>query len=187
MAWPAMAWADVSAVDAAGFAALAASMTWPLFRARRAILLAQVVSNLLWLLHFALLDAWTAAALCGLVIVQAFSALPERPGRLSRALYAATVPAILAAAVLSWQGLPSALSAVGLLSSTAARWQKDMVPLRSWYLCAGAFWFGHNLLVGSVFGMCADLLVAFNNARRLREALRERQAAAPRPGVAAPA
>lgn len=187
MAWPAMAWADVSAADAAGLAALAASMAWPLFRDRRAILCAQVVSNLLWMLHYALLDAPTAAALCALVIVQALSALPERRGRAAGALYAATVPAILAAAALSWQGLPSALSAVGLLSSTAARWQKDMVPLRSWYLCAGAFWFCHNLLVGSAFGMCADVLVAFSNARRLREALRERRSEAPRPGVAAPA
>ncbi len=158
----------VTAADAFGAAAFAGSCLWPLMKKRRALLAGQAAANLMFIIHYVLLGAHTAAALCLLVVTQALVAMPEGRSRWQTAAFAATVPAIAAIAVLTWSGLPSALSSLGITFSTLARWQSDAVRMRLLLLVAGAFWISHNALVMSPFGMASDLFSAAANLLRLR-------------------
>ncbi|ANC90537.1 YgjV family protein [Azospirillum humicireducens] len=158
----------VTAADAFGAAAFAGSCLWPLMKKRRALLAGQAATNLMFIIHYVLLGAHTAAALCLLVVTQALVAMPEGRNRWQTAAFAATVPAIAAIAVFTWSGLPSALSSLGITFSTLARWQSDAVRMRLLLLVAGAFWISHNAVVMSPFAMASDLFSAAANLLRLR-------------------
>lgn len=160
-------WMTLSAADALGAAAFVGSCLWPMLKNRRALLIGQALANVLFIAHFLLLGAYTAAALCGLVVTQALGALPERRGLLQKALFTATVPGIALIAWGTWAGLPSALSSLGISFSTAARWQSDTTRMRWLLLAAGVFWVSHNALVMSPFAMAADGMAAVANIARL--------------------
>lgn len=169
----------VTAADVFGAAAFAGSCLWPLMKKRRALLAGQAVTNLMFIIHYVLLGAHTAAALCLLVVTQALAAMPEGRSRWQTAAFAATVPAIAAIAVFTWSGLPSALSSLGITFSTLARWQSDAVRMRLFLLVAGAFWISHNAVVMSPFAMASDVFSAAANLLRLRG--ERRKAAMPAP------
>ena len=169
----------VTAADVFGAAAFAGSCLWPLMKKRRALLAGQAVTNLMFIIHYVLLGAHTAAALCLLVVTQALAAMPEGRSRWQTAAFAATVPAIAAIAVFTWSGLPSALSSLGITFSTLARWQSDAVRMRLFLLVAGAFWISHNAVVMSPFAMASDVFSAAANLLRLRG--ERRKAATPVP------
>ncbi len=158
---------SLSVTDAFGAAAFAGSCLWPLMKKRRALLAGQAVTNLLFITHYLLLGAYTAAALCALVVTQVLTALPERRGRWQALAFAATVPGIAVVAGFTWSGLPSALSTLGISFSTLARWQSDTVRMRCLLLVAGLFWVSHNALVMSPFAMAADGMAAVGNIARL--------------------
>ncbi|PWC34540.1 hypothetical protein TSO352_21075 [Azospirillum sp. TSO35-2] len=168
----------MSAADAFGAAAFAGSCLWPLMKKRRALLAGQAVTNLMFITHYVLLGAHTAAALCALVVVQALAALPEGRSRWQTGLFAATMPAIAAIACLTWAGLPSALSSLGITFSTLARWQSDTMRMRWLLLTAGLFWVTHNTLVMSPFAMASDGIAAAANILRLISERRAARAAA---------
>lgn len=168
-------WMSVSAADAFGAAALAGSCLWPLLKNRRAMLLGQAAANVLFIVHFLLLGAGTAAALCTLVVTQVLAALPERRGLLQKIVFAGTVPGIAAVAALTWAGVPSALSALGISFSTLGRWQSDSLRMRVLFLVSGTFWVAHNIAVMSPFAMAADGMAAVSNVARLIEAWRARR------------
>lgn len=177
---------SLSVTDAFGAAAFAGSCLWPLMKRRRALLAGQAVTNLLFITHFLLLGAYTAAALCALVVTQVLTALPERRGRWQALAFAATVPGIAAVACFTWSGLPSALSSLGISFSTLARWQSNTTRMRWLLLVAGLFWVSHNALVLSPFAMAADGMAAIGNIVRLIGA-RRAAGAATATGDAAPA
>lgn len=168
----------ITAADAFGAAAFAGSCLWPLMKKRRALLAGQAASNLMFIIHYVLLGAHTAAALCLLVVMQALAAMPEGRSRWQTAAFAATVPGIAAIAVFTWSGLPSALSSLGITFSTLARWQSDAIRMRLLLLAAGAFWISHNALVMSPFGIAADLFSAAANLLRLHGGRRKAAPAA---------
>lgn len=160
-------WTSLTAADAVGAAALAASCLWPLMRKRRAMLTGQMASNLLFMAHYLMLGANTAAAFCLLVLTQALAALPERRGRLQKIAFAGTIPGIAIIAGATWAGIPTVLSCLGICFSTMARWQSDTRRMRWFLLGAGVFWFSHNLMVLSPFAMAADIIAAAGNITRL--------------------
>lgn len=172
---------SISAADAFGAAAFAGSCLWPLMKQRRGLLVGQAATNLLFITHFILLGAYTAAALCALVVTQVLTALPETRRRWHSALFVATVPGIAVVAVATWAGLPSALSSIGISLSTTARWQSNTTRMRLFLLVAGLFWVSHNILVMSPFAIASDGMAAIGNIARLigdRRAAR-RQSAVP--------
>ena len=173
----------ITAADAFGAAAFAGSCLWPLMKKRRALLAGQAATNLMFITHYVLLGAHTAAALCLLVVAQALAALPEGRSRWQTAIFAATVPGIAAIALFTWSGLPSAQSSLGITFSTLARWQSDAVRMRVLLLVAGGFWVSHNMLVMSPFAMASDAFCAVANLLRLRGELRKGKAPAALPAA----
>lgn len=148
----------LSPVAATGIAGLSAAALSTLLGGRRAILLAQATASFLFLVHFLLLGAQTGMLMCGLGLIQMTVRLRRQPCRLLGLLYALTIPAALAMAVLSWQGPASALSATGFLLATLGRWQSAVGRMRLCFILATLVGSGHNLLTGSVFGLVSDAM-----------------------------
>lgn len=142
----------------AGFVALGSSVTWPLLRRRQSILAVQVAGSLLFGLHYLLLGAPTAAAMCVMGALQgvALVVLIDRRRRIG--VVGATMAVSLVVTSLTWMGLPSLLSQAGQAMSAIGRLQIDTQRLRKWFLVSVAFWCTHNLMVGSVFGLASDTL-----------------------------
>jgi hypothetical protein len=143
---------------AAGVVAMVCFATWPLFRARWAMLLAYTGNNLCFASHYALLGEWTAAAMNGLMAVQTILAIiVVREPRL-RWAYHALIPALAFTSVVTWQGLPSFLAAAATTLSTIGRMQTNDVVLRVLLLASTPFWAVHDLIVSSLPGLVADFL-----------------------------
>lgn len=153
---PAAALTDPANV--AGFVALGSSVTWPLLRGRRAILAVQVAGSLLFALHYLLLGAGTAAAMCVMGALQgvALVVLIDRRRRIG--VVCGTIAIGAAVSALTWSGLPTLLAQGGQAMSAVGRLQLDTQRLRLWFLGSVVFWCSHNLMVGSVFGLCSDTL-----------------------------
>jgi hypothetical protein len=126
----------LSPVAATGIVGLSAAALSTLLGGRRAILLAQATASSLFLVHFLLLGAQTGMLMCGLGLIQMTVRLRRQPCRVLNLLYALTIPAALAMAVLSWQGPASALSATGFLLATLGRWQSAVGRMRLCFILA---------------------------------------------------
>lgn len=130
---------------------------WPLARTRRAMLIVQIGIGVGFGLHYALLGNLTASAVNALGAVQVAIALclGDRPGL--RWIGWAFVPAVVAAAFLTWQGLPTIVAAAGTLFIALARVQSNPIRMRILVLAGCPFWIFHDLLVGSPV-IVADVL-----------------------------
>jgi hypothetical protein len=142
----------------AGLLALGSSLTWPLLRNRRVILGVQVVGSLLFAVHYLLLGAPTAAAMCATGALQglALVLLVDRRKRIG--VVGVTLAASAMVTALTWMGVPSLLSLAGQVMSGLGRLQVNTQRLRQCFLISVLFWTSHNLMVGSVFGLASDAL-----------------------------
>ena len=138
--------------------AMACLAAWPLFRSRPVMLLTYLGNNLAFAVHYALLRHWTAVAMNGLMAVQTVVAIGLlRVPRLGRAYYG-LMPVLAFASMATWNGLPSFLCAAATSLSTLWRMQRSETILRVLLLASTPFWAGHDLIVGSLPGLAADLL-----------------------------
>src|SRR5262245_33964182 len=89
---------------AVGMLCLAA---YPMFRARRTLLMAYLGNNLAFATHYALLGQGTAMAMNMLMGVQTVVAIGLERRQGLRWLYYALMPLLLGATAATWQGRPS--------------------------------------------------------------------------------
>jgi len=146
------------AAAVAGLAGMLCLAAWPLFRRRSTMLAIYIGNNLAFAAHYGLLHEWTAVAMNGLMGAQSVVAiwLERRPWL--RWAYYAFVPALGSASVATWHGLPSVLAAAATLLSTLGRMQRNETLLRTLMLASTPCWTAHDLMVGSLPGLAADLL-----------------------------
>lgn len=132
------------------------NFAWPLFRTRESMLTAQAMACAFFTVHFLLIGATTGAVMTTLAGLQASLAIPlgTRPG--FRIVYLMTLPATAVAVVLTWHGVPSAFAALGLTLTSLGRYQLRVLRFRSMILASIPAWSVHNVLVGSVPGLCSD-------------------------------
>jgi Bacterial inner membrane protein len=159
--------ADNPMAALAGLVAMVCLATWPLFRARWAMLTTYIGNNLGFVVHYGLLEQWTAVAMNALMGVQTVVAiLLVRLPRL-RWVYYALMPALGAASLMTWNGLPSFLAAAATTLSTLGRMQTNETALRILLLASTPLWAAHDLTVGSLPGLIADLLSMATGAAML--------------------
>lgn len=146
------------AATIAGAAAVAINASWPVLRSRERILALQVLSSLLFGLHYALLGARTGAAMClaGAAQGLAMALLRGQAARLGA--FGAAVAAGLTVTVATWSGLPSLCAQGGQLLSAFGRLRRSAQSIRWCFLAAEGFWVAHNLMVGSRWGLASDAL-----------------------------
>lgn len=149
--------------DGLGFAGSLAACSWSFARSRRRMLAVQMAGSCCFLAHWALQGRATAAAMTGLLLGMAvLSLFLEGPAdsprvRRVRRFYLAALLPIIGFAALTWSGLPSLFAAIGTAMGCYGRWQTDPARHRAVLLASSVPWLAHNLLVGSVPGMCTDL------------------------------
>jgi len=81
--------------------------------------------------------------------------------------YYALMPALGAASLATWHGLPSVLAATATALSTIGRMQRNELVLRMLLLASTPCWTAHDLMVGSLPGLVADLLSITTDAAML--------------------
>lgn len=118
----------------------------------------QVAGSLLFALHYLLLGAPTAAAMCVMGATQGLALVILVERRMRIGVVGGTLAVSAAVTALTWTGVTSALSQTGQLMSAIGRLQMDTQRLRLWFLASVGFWMTHNLMVGSVFGLASDSL-----------------------------
>jgi Bacterial inner membrane protein len=152
---------SVPAMDPAALAgalAVAVGCTWPLYRNRTLILSLQLAGSLLFAVHFLLLGASTAAAMCGAGIIQGASAILARRRFVRLSFFGASIAFGLATTIATWSGIPSLCAQTGQLLSATGRLQRSPQTIRWCFLASEMFWTSHNLMVGSHWGLTSDTL-----------------------------
>ena len=150
--------------------AIACLSAWPLFRSRTAMLLVQLAA-LSWLsMHYALVDAWTGAAVNLLGTIQIVTCLFL--GDRHRWVGYALAVLMVGASVATWQGAVSALAAVGMALVAIGRAQTNAGTMRLIVLAGGPFWLAHDLLIRSPIAIAdaACLLIGLWVVMRQRTA-----------------
>lgn len=160
--------------QAVGIVGMVLGIVWPLFRARRALLVVQALCFFLFVVHFHLLGAETGVWLNVLGGLQALAAIPlgTRPG--FRYVYLATLPMAAACVVLTWGGPPSLFAGLGVALTTWSRYQLDVSKLRLGANLGLCCWLVHNVLVLSVPGTITDLGGIIANTAMIRRERRRR-------------
>jgi hypothetical protein len=125
--------------------------------------------------HYVTLGALTGTAMCAISVLQSLVSYRcvGAAGRRSwvPAVFAASTLAGACLTVATWNGWPSACAALGTLLATVARLNTAPQTMRQLFLGASLCWAGHNLLVGSVFGLTCDLLTILGLAIALLRAV----------------
>jgi hypothetical protein len=150
--------ADDPTAAVAGLAGMLCLTAWPLFRRRSTMLAIYIGNNLAFAAHYGILHEWTAVAMNGLMGAQSVVAISLERRPWLRWAYYAFMPMVGGASLVTWHGLPSVFAAAATAFSTLGRLQRNEVLLRTLMLASTPCWTAHDLLVGSLPGLAADLL-----------------------------
>ncbi len=150
--------ANLAPATFAGALGVLANCAWPLQRERRVVLALQCAGSLMFGLHYLLLGAPTAAAMCVAGVVQGVSAATISGRKLRLSIFFATIIAGVSVTVTTFAGVTSVLAQTGSLLTATGRLQRGVQSIRWCFLAAEVFWTTHNILVGSPWGLTSDSL-----------------------------
>jgi hypothetical protein len=172
------------ALEPFGAFAVLAGFAAALMPRRSHILGLSALCSVLFCAHFLRAGSSTGAAMCAISALQSLAGLSI--GRAARArwihgFFAASSAGAVALTLATWAGPPSAFAGIGTLLATAGRLQTDAQRVRLLFLASGLLWAGHNILVGSAFGLACDVLTIGSMAFALWRYRRP----APEPGLKA--
>ncbi|WP_148862087.1 YgjV family protein [Marinobacter fonticola] len=129
-------------------------------------------ANVAFALQFMFFESWTAAALTGLVIVR-IGLARRYPG--SKAVMAVVLAASGVASVVTWQGWADLPAIVAMVLGTVGMFLLRGIPMRVLLGLAALAWGLSHLLVGSVGGTLAEVLVLVTNAITIYRLYRAKQ------------
>jgi hypothetical protein len=152
---------------------------YPLARARPLLLTTYLGNNLGFATHYALLGQATAVTMNLMLGAQTVVALGLVRWPRLRWVYYALIPAPLVMAAMTWRGWPSLLSTLAALLSMFGRLQADDFALRALMLASAPLWAAHDLWVGSLPGLLADLSCIVTGAWMLIRHARDNLCAMP--------
>ncbi len=143
-----------------GFIALFFSIAIYQFNKRNTMLYLQLVSALLFGIHFIMLGALTAALMnfinCFRCYV--FANYDKKWAKNHYWLYF-FLGLFWIAGILSWQKWYSILPIIGMTATTIAFWMKNTSKIRFISLISPPNWFTHNFLVNSYSGMLGEIFI----------------------------
>lgn len=148
------------AAQAVGFAAMVLLVSSFQMKTRQKILALQLVSETLWVTHYALLGAYTgmalnlvAAARCFVYAKRETKKWADKP--LIPWLFFASAVIV---ALLSWTGPASLLPMTSVCITSFVAWSKRPVIIRVFSIPGCICWFVFNLLSGSYAGVVTEVL-----------------------------
>ena len=129
------------------------------FNNRRVILAAQAAACLMWIVHYGLLGAMTAATINILSFARSVVFyFNDRKWAKSRAWLWAFLALYVVNTVLTWDGLRSLLPGIAMSMTTIALWTRDMRRTRLLYLTNSPFWFTYDILARSYSCMVIEAI-----------------------------
>jgi len=155
-----------------GTAGLFCQLVWPVFRARRAIITAQLGIGADYSLHYALLGAWSGAGVAGLGAAQSALAFfaGDRPW-VRHAGYV-FVPVVGVIGYLTWSGIESAFALAAVTLIMVGRMQADTLRLRILLLTAAPFGMAYDIAVSAlpalIGGMVSTIIAVSMLVREIR-------------------
>ncbi|MFA6484048.1 MAG: YgjV family protein [Bacteroidales bacterium] len=128
---------------------------------RNSILLLMIFGQLIFLIHFVLLGAWTAVGMntVGMIRTVVFRFREKTRWANWRFWPVVFITLFIAAGLLaneSWTGL---LPVIAMSIETTGLWLKNLRKLRFINLFPHPFWFTYNLLMGSWAGVVCEIFV----------------------------
>ncbi len=129
-------------------------------RDRTRVLAVLVVSAVFYALHFALLHAWSGAALAAFSALRFFAAR-KFPGHNALVAVFVTVTVILTAA--TYGGYPSLIACMGGVCGTIAAFQREGKRLRLMMMGATTLWLLYNLCLKSPVGTLLEASFLLSN------------------------
>lgn len=118
-------------------------------------------ANVAFALQFAMFQSWTAAALSLMVLARI--ELARRYPR-SKAAMAAVLTASIVAAVLTWQSLADLPAVAAMVLGTVSMFLLRGIPMRVFLGLGAVAWTLSHLIVGSVGGALAEMMIIVTNA-----------------------
>ena len=140
-----------------GVVAAACLTIGPVFRTRRAILLAQLGAALCFATHYAFLGIAVAAAVNIIGSVQTFAALFSTQSRAMNRLGYVLIVLMALIGLWFWQGPISGLSVVAMTLIALARMQSDQIRLRTLLIAGGCTWMVHDVIGEAWIAFAADI------------------------------
>lgn len=129
------------------------------FNNRRVILAAQAAACLMWIVHYGLLGAMTAATINILSFARSVVFyFNDRKWAQSRAWLWAFLALYIVNTVLTWDGPMSLLPGIAMSMTTVALWTRDMRRTRLLYLTNSPFWFTYDILARSYSCMVIEAI-----------------------------
>ena len=129
------------------------------FNNRRVILAAQAAACLMWIVHYGLLGAMTAATINILSFARSVVFyFNDRKWAQSRAWLWAFLALYVVNTVLTWDGPVSLLPGIAMSMTTVALWTRDMRRTRLLYLTNSPFWFTYDILARSYSCMVIEAI-----------------------------
>lgn len=120
------------------------------FNNRKIILAAQAVACTLWLVHYSVLGAATAAATNIISFARSIVfAYNDRPWAKKRFWLWLFLGLFILNSIVTWEGARSILPAVAMCLTTLALWTHDLKKTRFLYLANSPFWLSYDLISGS--------------------------------------
>lgn len=150
-----------------GTVGLLAQLTWPLMRTRRGILGVQAAIGLGYGTQYALLGAWSGAAVAWLGGVQTLLVLFLGAG-FTRTIAIVVFPTLLLIGATTWNGIPTLLALIACGLIMLGRLQQDTLSLRKLQLAAAPVGAAHDLLVGALPALAGAFASAVIAALALR-------------------
>lgn len=134
-------------------------------KSRKKILLLQLVSTTCWMLHFALLGAWSGSVLNAVAalrcIVFASRGEESRAGKVAD--WIGWIPVFIllstAAVVATWGGWTSILPFIGMILTTFATRASSAAKVRLITLPNDPLWLIYNAMSGSVSGVITEVCI----------------------------
>lgn len=148
-------------IQALGVLAALVNCTCYLLKRREHIVGWQMLSAILWTLHFALLGAHTAATMNMLGFARQGIFSQRERARWAQSIWWLVLFCLAFAigGLLSWQNWISALPAIAMIIGTIAMWVINTKLLRILNILPIPLWFIHNYLHFSVGGMLSDSFI----------------------------
>lgn len=129
------------------------------FNNRRVILGATIVACLMWIVHYGLLGATTAATINILSFARSIVFyFNDRKWAKSRAWLWTFLVLYIVNTVLTWAGPMSLLPGIAMSMTTIALWTRDMRRTRLLYLANSPFWFTYDILTRSYSCMVIEAI-----------------------------
>ena len=120
------------------------------FNNRKIILAAQAIACIMWMVHYGILGAVTAAATNIISFARSIVfAYNDRPWAKKKFWLCLFLGLFIANSAVTWEGARSILPAVAMCLTTVALWTHDLKRTRFLYLANSPFWLSYDLLCSS--------------------------------------